>query len=361
MASQKTKFAVGLFVAGGIGISLLVVIWLGMSRYLEKGNFYAVYFDESVQGLSKDSPVKYRGVAIGRVESIKVAPDSKLIQVLLKIESDQSLDQSIVARLKNVGITGSMFVELDRKKEGEPDQSPLITFPSEYPIVASKPSEMTELLKGLDDTLRHITTIDLKGISDKLKLTLDNINRMIADIEMKAVSARVRESLDNFDRMIVDGDMKGVSAKLQSTIEGAGRILDSGRWDRILASIEEASRSLNRLMSRAGNSLGRVDGILEGVKGVVAESEGEIRVAVQDLRQAIKNADLLFQKGVVFIDHTDNSLSQFKRQLAVSAQNLEKATDNLNRFLELLSDDPTQLILGEPPTPRGVESEEERR
>ena len=146
MASQKAKLAVGLFVACGIGITLMAIIWLGMSRYLEKGSFYAAYFDESVQGLSKDSPVKYRGVSIGRVESIKVAPDAKLIQVLLKIESDQVLDRSIVAQLKDVGITGSMFVELDRKKEGEPDRSPRITFPSEYPIVASKPSEFSKLL-----------------------------------------------------------------------------------------------------------------------------------------------------------------------------------------------------------------------
>ena len=40
MASQRTKFAVGLFVGGGIGITLMLIIWLGMSRYLEKGSFY---------------------------------------------------------------------------------------------------------------------------------------------------------------------------------------------------------------------------------------------------------------------------------------------------------------------------------
>ena len=70
MASQKTKFAVGLFVAMGITLAILVTIWLGMSRFLQKGRFYVTYFDESVQGLDVDSPVKYRGVFTGRVESI---------------------------------------------------------------------------------------------------------------------------------------------------------------------------------------------------------------------------------------------------------------------------------------------------
>ena len=73
MATQKTKFAVGLFVAIGFTLAILVTIWLGMSRFLQKGRFYVTYFDESVQGLDVDSPVKYRGVFTGRVESIGVA------------------------------------------------------------------------------------------------------------------------------------------------------------------------------------------------------------------------------------------------------------------------------------------------
>ena len=74
MASQKTKFALGLFVTCGIGMVFLAVIWLGMSRYFKKGHYYATYFNESVQGLDVDSPVKYRGVSVGRVERIVVAP-----------------------------------------------------------------------------------------------------------------------------------------------------------------------------------------------------------------------------------------------------------------------------------------------
>ena len=104
MATQKTKFAVGLFVAIGFTLAILVTIWLGMSRFLQKGRFYVTYFDESVQGLDVDSPVKYRGVFTGRVERIGVAPDSKLIKVILKIESGQKLDQNIAAHLISVSL-----------------------------------------------------------------------------------------------------------------------------------------------------------------------------------------------------------------------------------------------------------------
>ena len=111
MASQRTKYTVGLFLIFGIGIALLAFIWLGMSRFLQKGHYYATYFNESVQGLDKDAPVKYRGVSIGRVDSIEVAPDARLIEVILKIETGQKLDNDIVAQLSPVGITGGMIIE----------------------------------------------------------------------------------------------------------------------------------------------------------------------------------------------------------------------------------------------------------
>ena len=332
MASRKAKFTVGLFVAGGLTISVLAIVWLGMSRYFEKGRFFVTYFNESVQGLKKDSPVKYRGVSIGRVESIGVAPDSKLIQVILKIESGQKLNNDIVAQLKNVGITGSMLVELDRKKKGEPDESPVLSFPSEYPIVASKPSEINRLLRGLDEVLNHFKSIDLKGISDKLKLTLDNANIMIAD-----------------------ADVKGISNKLQSSLTSADRILKNEKWVSILGSVDRAAKSLDDLRTKAGNSLAQVDRTLVRIERFVAGNEQPISDAVADLKKAMASANNLLEKGTTFIGNTDDTLNRLKAQLLLSAQNLERATEHLNRFLEVLSDSPSQLIFGEPAAPRALE------
>ncbi len=332
MASQKTKLAVGLFVTSGIIIALLAVFLLGMSRFLEKGQYYVTYFNESVQGLQKDSPVKYRGVTSGRVTGIGVAPDSKLIQVVLKIESGQALDTNIVAQLKDVGITGSMFIELDRKEKGEPDRSPPISFPTEYPVVASKPSEISELLRGIDDFLKQISSLDLKGISDKVKLTLDSANRMIADADVKGISTSVVSSLDRIDH-----------------------ILDRERWDRILTSIGEAGRSLNALMDRAERSVGRMESTLVRFEGIVEENRQPIKAAVKDLERAMKNANIFLEKGAALASGTDDSLMYLKRYLLVVAQNLAKATQNLNRLIGLLADQPSQLIFGEAPVPRKVE------
>jgi phospholipid/cholesterol/gamma-HCH transport system substrate-binding protein len=320
MPSQRTKFIVGLFLSGGIGLVLVAVIWLGTTRYLEKGRYYVTYFNESVQGLDKDSPVKYRGVPIGRVVEISVAPDSKLIKVVLKVESGQTLGPDIVAQLKVVGITGAMFVELDQKKPGEPDRSPKLTFPSEYPIVASKPSEIAELLRGVDEIINNIKSFDMAGISDRVKMNLDKIDMAIVDLNMKGLSKRAETSLDSFNR-----------------------ILDNQKWDRILAS--------------ANASVERADNLLSQMQGITAESRDKILAALDDFKKAMENANVVLEKGTVLLSNTDSTLFSLRQHLLVTAQNMERTSENLNHLSEVLATQPSQLLFGEPPPRRQVEPE----
>jgi len=308
MATQKTKFSVGLFVAGGITLAVLAFIWLGMSRYFEKGQYYVTYFNESVQGLDVDSLLKYRGVMIGRVTWIGVAPDGELIEVVLKVESGQKLGPDIVAQLKTLGITGSVCVELDRKKKGEPDRSPHLSFPTEYPVVSSKPSEITELLRDVEEVLSMIKSMDLEGISDKIKTTLDKTNQTLDDAQVKEISA-----------------------------------------------------NLNIVLGQAARSLQSADETLLRIKGAVTDNEEDISRAIKDLGTAMHNANTFFEKGSSLIRGADASLYHFERQLLLISQNLERATGNLNQLLELLGDQPSQLLFGQPPVPRKVEPEAGKR
>jgi phospholipid/cholesterol/gamma-HCH transport system substrate-binding protein len=320
MASQKTKFVVGLFLVAGIGIALLAFIWLGMSRYFEKGRYYVTYFNESVQGLDKDSPVKYRGVSVGRVASISVAPDSKLIKVVLKIDTGMVLDTNIVAQLRAVGITGGVFVELDQKKKDEPDLSPPLSFPSEYPIVASKPSELGTILKGVDDIINKFKALDLEGISEKVKFNLDLI-----------------------EKTIQEANVKGVSRKLEASLDQIHRILDYQQWDKIITTTQSTVQAANEFFVRGNATFAQV-------RGIIADNE-------QSIRQALKNVNRAIERTASLATGADETFSYMRRNLLVSAQNLEKASENLNRLMEVLAQQPSQLIFGEPPPRREMEPE----
>jgi phospholipid/cholesterol/gamma-HCH transport system substrate-binding protein len=306
-AKRTTEFTVGLFVAGGMALAIVAVVWLGMSRFLEKGSYYAAYFNESVQGLDRDSPVKYRGVAVGRVQSIEVAPDGKLIQVMLKIESGQKLDSETVAQLKVVGITGSMFIELDRRKKGEPDRSPPLNFPSKYPIVATMPSDISMLLQGIGDFMGQIKSLDLKGISDKLKQTLDSSNQVIADADMKNLSA-----------------------------------------------------SLAVVLSKASTNLDRLQSTLGRIEKIAADNERQIKGSIEQLQQSLVNMNSLLAKSSALVSGSDAALVQLRPNLFSAVQNMEKVTEGLNHLLEQLGQQPSRLLYGQPPRLRQEEFEAER-
>ena len=334
MASQRTKFTVGLFLTFGIGIALLAFIWLGMSRFLQKGQYYATYFNESVQGLDVDAPVNYRGVSIGRVYSIEVAPDARLIEVKLKIDTGQKLDNDIVAQLSPVGITGGMIIELDRMKEGEKDQSPKLGFESEYPVVSSKPSEISGILQGINDVLIQIRSMDLEVISGKIKLAVDNANQSI-----------------------LDADLKTLSESLKSSFDDLRQITDRKRWDRIIASLEAAASSLDSIMGKADTSLDHVEGAFAGLERITVGKVESIEAAIEDFRAAAEKANTLLEKGHSLVDGTDDSLSNLRQYLLTISRNLEQASENINRITETVADQPSQLIFGEPPEPRRLEGE----
>jgi len=314
------------------------VIWLGMSRYFKKGQYYTTYFNESVQGLDVDSPVKYRGVSVGRVERILVAPDAKLIEVVLKIESGQPLDKDIVAQMRSVGITGSMFIELDRKINGDPNFSPPLSFPSKYPIVASKPSNIHKMLHNIEDALTQIRAMNLEGISGKIQLTLNSINQVIAD-----------------------ANVKDISKKIETSVGSAGQLLGDKRWNQIMASVTHAGESLNDIMDRTRNSLSRVENTVNRLDGITVEKEQTIKTALEDFKQAMENANAFLKKGNFLTEKTGDSLSLLKGHFLVIAQNLEKASENLNRLIESVSDHPSQFMFGEPPMPKKVDQDEEKR
>src|ERR671915_1615010 len=63
-------FKIGLFVISAILIGISGVIALGLGSIFQKKNLAETYIEESVQGLDVGSPVKFRGVLIGKVEQI---------------------------------------------------------------------------------------------------------------------------------------------------------------------------------------------------------------------------------------------------------------------------------------------------
>jgi len=296
MARKTSKFMIGLFVIIGVSIGLIVVIWLGVSKYFEKGGTYATYFDESVQGLQKDSTVKYRGVDVGRVEKIRVAPDNALIEVVMKINLKGELQRSHIAQLKPAGITGIVFIELDRKGPGEQDLSPQLSFASEYPIIASKPSDIKQILSGVQGVLENLNKIDAKGISEGIVSTVANLNGVITKvdnalaekrldeiiIEAKNTLVKVQNFATNIEGEIHTLDLAKTGAHLERTTAKIEEIVTSGEIEKIFAEVNETATKLNH--------------VIEGLDKKSLTITNDVKVISENLRRASESLDMLIER-----------------------------------------------------------------
>lgn len=295
MARKTSKFMVGLFVTLGSILAVVAIIWVGATKYFEKGNMYITYLDESVQGLQKDSIVKYRGVDVGRVEKIQVAPDNKLIGVVMKINLKEDLEHNAVAQLKAAGITGIMFVDLDRHDPREPDLSPKIDFPSEYPVIPSRPSEMSRIFAGINEIVRKFNQIETKGLSDQLIATTKSIETFFQGKEMAKILAKV----------------EATAANLEKLTERVDKAVAGGKLDEVLAETRQALKGTNTLITK-----------------------------VQEEISALK------------LPETMGKTRAIAREVETTSENLRRASETLGLFLERIYDRPPDLLFGQPPRKR---------
>ncbi len=296
MTRKASKFMVGLFTTLGVIIGVIAIIWIGASKYFEKGARFVTYFDESVQGLQKDSAVKYRGVEVGRVETIRVAPDNKLIAVIMKINlKDEDLTRTAVAQLKVAGITGLVFVELDRKQPKEPDQSPKLTFPAEYPVIASRPSEIQKIMSGVNAVVTKFNEADTKGVFDQIKSTASEIQIFFKGKRLEAILANLEAATNN---------LKDITGRVDKTVA-------AGKFEAVLV---EAAASMK-----------------------------EARTLIASVREEIRAMNL---------PDTIGKTRAIAAEVGATSENLRRTSEVLESFMSRVNDRPPDLLFGKPPKGR---------
>jgi phospholipid/cholesterol/gamma-HCH transport system substrate-binding protein len=313
MSTHASNFKVGMFVIIGLAIGVAAIVWLGASQYLKGAEKYVTFFNESVQGLQVDSIVRYRGVDVGRIKAIRVAPDSQLIEVVMEIQFEGDLSKELVAQLSSAGITGITFIELDRRKPGEKDLSPKIDFVAEYPIIPSRPSELQRIISTLDSVMQQIRTIDFKGMGQKVEQTLNSVQSLFGDRRLQVAMDRLADA----------------SVKLDQVVGRIDRAVD----EKSLATIVRETKE-----------------VLAGAKGAVASAKRMVDQLTADIIQ-MDLGNTGQQAGRLL-----EGLEQRSYQLSVEAQvtmnNLRSASDSLKNLLNRLEQDPSAILFSRPPAPR---------
>ncbi|HVS54139.1 MAG TPA: MlaD family protein [Opitutaceae bacterium] len=262
---MKTKVSpaiVGAFVIGAFALGIVALLTFGGVNFFQKPQRFVVYFDESIQGLDLGSPVKLRGVRVGRVVDLNIRYDRKTnhsavavvceltrnkladvtgteIDATKRAELQQLVDHGLRAQLGFLGLaTGLLFVELDFM---DPAQYPLPPPNADvkYVTIPAVPSQLSEFQARATDLLAKVNRIDFEGITVELKkLMVETRTRLEgvdfkgvaeqwkktgAQLETLAASADVKRTFDNLNGAIAD--LRATLAKVDAQVEPAGKEL----------------------------------------------------------------------------------------------------------------------------------------
>jgi phospholipid/cholesterol/gamma-HCH transport system substrate-binding protein len=302
MAAPENHWKLGLFVVAGLALILATLVLLA-TRSMQEVGIYVSYFDESVQGLEVGSPIKFRGVTIGTVGKIMVAPDHRHVEIESELEVKQltrlglnvakesalqgaplKLEQTIDLRLQlaSAGLTGVKFLQLDffDVKAYPP---PILPFPVPSNYIPTAPS----MLKNIEDSINSMAN-RLPEITDQAASILGDINVIVHGMREQHLPERIDATLGKLDSLVAAAhqklkqlDSEGLSRNATQALAGVTTAV--GRLDGIFTRID-LDDGLLTSVKRASDAIGDIMRDADGLGGQFVETLKSLKAAALSIR-----------------------------------------------------------------------------
>ncbi|MDY0376581.1 MAG: MlaD family protein [Desulfobacterium sp.] len=328
MSEKANHFKLGIFVIISFALLVIALSLLGAGDFLKQETLAETYFNESVQGLDVGSPVKYRGIEIGKVKQITGASRvygvrSDYVLVIISLFNDisigqpggtveekinQAVDDGLTVQMTFKGVTGGAYLETGYGAEAE--SSPLkVPWAPKHPYIPSKPNKISQMGESLDKIMKNLENIKIVGIitqlEELLKLTstkLDQTNMAEISFQTKTLLKEIRTTNARLGELFDSNQAKELMIDARTAIRGAKEIVEQSK-DPIVDTLAEFKGAAVTAGSLAA-SLEKTSRLLGDMVWVNTDSIGEVvenlKITSENLRhmsQDIKRypARLLFE------------------------------------------------------------------
>ncbi|HEV7814313.1 MAG TPA: MlaD family protein [Janthinobacterium sp.] len=308
MENRSHALMTGFFTITLLIAAVLFGLWFNRDRVERVPYLLATTL--SVPGLNPQATVRYRGLDVGKVDSIKFDPAvAGQILVRIGINPDTPVTSTTFATLGYQGVTGIAYIQLDDEKTGSPRLA----------TSAANPARIA-LRSGLFDQLEKRGQLILdqtEEVSAKLNALLSADNQKIMLDAFEDVSKTAKAYRD------IPKELGPTLAKLPALTAQAQRSLDS------LSALSGDARKLS-------NNLNHLATGLQAPDGPIARLTGTMDRVGASLEAASGSVELDALPHV--IDLTDETRSSMR---------------TLKRTMEGLNERPQSILLGAPDVPPG--------
>lgn len=319
MAKKKkftTSFLIGIFVLTGLALLVGFILWMGATQFFKEYDYYVTYFEDSVGGLENGSSVKYLGVPCGLVHSISIAPDGKLVQIIVKIDKNLKIEDSLVVKLEMAGLAGGKYLLLTSSQNTIVNN---FTFDFElpYPLLNSAPSQLDEITQSAGSIIGDLQNFKWKEISDGLTGTLDGTDKFI----------------NNKDLIVIIANLKSTTESLNLLVEKLNNTPIIDNIEAASANISKSAVQIEKMTTVLHSQLNQVD-----IPQYLDKYYTDFHSTMQTANGAIALISDKFQGSMLGV--------------SVLLENLDRTNKNLQTTIRNINDSP-YLFLTEPPKKKG--------
>lgn len=319
MKTKVSPTVVGFFVLGSMLLGMVGLFSFGSLNFLRKPQRFMVYFDETVSGLDGGSPVKLRGVRVGRVSQVNLIYDQKtkksVVAVLCELNRDvlsdpngENIDVSdraqieeliangLRAQLGVIGLaTGLLYVELDFKDPLEYPTPRRNLVSVDYPIVPPVPSTISEFQASFGQILTNIKDIDFAKIADQVGGLLADTRKQINAVDVAALSREWTATAKSFQALAESPEITATFTNLNGAITKLSETLDTVDGA-VGPTTEELAKTLHKTREslEAFNQMAaHTSQFISAQSGLGAEATAALRQLGEASRAIARLADFL--------------------------------------------------------------------
>lgn len=250
MENKAHALIAGAFVVLVTALLALLAIWL--TRDNTERNLYEMSTSETVSGLQPQATVRYRGVAVGKVE--RIGFDEKVKgNVLIRVSIDQAapVTRSTFATVASQGVTGLGFIQLDDDGSGSGQR--LVPNDDDPPRIPLKQGGIDKLLKQSE------------VIFDQAELATTRINQLLSAQNEAAINTAVTQLSE------AAGSINRVAKSLEPAVATLPAL--STNAQATLRSVKTASDDVSLTARRLSEKGGALDRLKDGGEALAAGVE----------------------------------------------------------------------------------------
>ena len=258
----------GLFLACGLGLTVLSVVALLGSRFLRSRiSLVCELQSRSVYGLSSGAKVLLRGIEVGSITGMAFDPkDPERILVDIDVDRSAPVYKDATATLEIFGITGLKYLEL---VPGDPAAGRATS----GTVLEIRPS-VTDAIVNKLDTVARTSAMVMQNL-DSLTGTRRQVQVDSILLDLRSTSRDLSAMAGSFRAMHLDRQVSEVMGHVEST---------SRKVDSTMAAIEPA-----RTMARIDTASGAISEVARRADLMLGRSQGDVYRTLEDLSITMRN------------------------------------------------------------------------